>query len=92
MHAPGNCLTGILLEQFREGKWEEVPVAVEGDYGFHDIAYVISGEEVTKRELDWKWLYGELPPGQYRIRKEIMDFRKTGDFDLYTVYAQFILN
>lgn len=80
------------LEQYREGKWEEVPVAVEGEYGFHDIAYVISGEEVTKRELDWKWLYGELPPGQYRIRKEIMDFRKTGDFDLYTVYAQFILN
>lgn len=76
----------------KDGRWEEAPIVVEGDYGFHDIAYTIPSDDTTRRELDWEWLYGELAPGEYRIRKTVMDFRGTGDYDTYEIYAYFILN
>ncbi|MCI9337017.1 MAG: hypothetical protein HFH93_05660 [Lachnospiraceae bacterium] len=80
------------IEVKKDGKWEEAPIVVEGDYGFHDIAYTIFTNDTTRRELSWEWLYGELTPGEYRIRKKVMDFRGTGDYDQYEIYAYFILN
>lgn len=82
----------FVLEQYRDGRWEEVPVVVEGAYGFSAIAYTIPKEEVTKRELDWEWLYGQLAAGEYRIGKTVMDFRETANYDNYVIYAYFILN
>ncbi len=76
----------------KDGKWQEVPIVVEGDYGFNAIAYTIPAGDTTRRELSWEWLYGELAPGEYRIRKSVMDFRGTGGYDTYELYAQFILN
>lgn len=32
---------------------------------------------------------GELSAGRYRIGKEFMDFRKTGDYDKEICYAEF---
>ncbi|HBA49349.1 MAG TPA: hypothetical protein DCZ91_16455 [Lachnospiraceae bacterium] len=81
----------FILERYRDGNWEEVPVAVKGDYGVHDIAYNIPKEEITERELSWEWLYGQLEPGEYRIGKPIQDFRKMADYDEYVIYAYFIL-
>lgn len=80
------------IEVKKDGKWEEAPIAAEGNYGFHDIAYTISPGDTTRRELNWEWLYGELAPGEYRIRKRVTDFRGTGDYDQYDLYADFILN
>lgn len=80
------------LEILKDGKWESVPIALEGNYGFNAIAYIIAGGECLEKELGWEWLYGELTAGEYRIKKEIHDFRGTGDFDTYDVYAHFILN
>ena len=80
------------IEVKKDGEWEEAPIAVEGDYGFSAIAYTISPDDTTRRELNWEWLYGELAPGEYRIRKGVTDFRGTGDYDNYVLYAHFILN
>lgn len=82
----------FLLEIQKDSVWEEVPVTLEGNYGFHAIAYVIPAEGCSDQELNWEWLYGTLAPGTYRIRKSIHDFRGSGDYDEYTAYAQFILN
>lgn len=80
------------IETSNNGKWEEVSVVVEGNYGFHDVAYMITAGERQETELDWEWLYGELSPGEYRIKKVIHDFRGTGDFDEHIVYASFLIN
>lgn len=80
------------LEIQKDNVWEEVPVTLEGNYGFHAIAYVIPAKGCSEQELNWEWLYGTLAPGTYRIRKSIHDFRGSGDYDEYTAYAQFILN
>ncbi len=82
----------FVIEVQKNNIWEEVPVVVDGEYAFHDIAYNISNRDTSVQELDWTWLYGTLQPGNYRIKKEIMDFRKSGDYDKYTLYAQFTLN
>ena len=79
------------IERYGDGNWEEVPVTVKGDYGFHDIAYVIPNEEITERELSWEWLYGQLAPGEYRIEKIFLDFRETADYDEHVIYAYFNL-
>ncbi|MDE7248372.1 MAG: hypothetical protein K2N82_00490 [Lachnospiraceae bacterium] len=80
------------LEVQNDGKWERVPDILEGEYGFNDIAHVIAAGQSLEVELSWEWIYGKLPAGEYRIKKEIFDFRGTGDYDKYTVYAHFILN
>ena len=80
------------LEVLSDGKWKEVPVAIEGNYGFNDIAHIITNGECLEKDLDWEWLYGKLDAGEYRIKKVIHDFRETGDFDKYDVYAYFVLN
>ena len=85
-----SCGTDFLIEMQRDNMWQEVPVILEGEYAFNDVACTIDGS--TEQELNWEWLYGALVPGTYRIRKSVLDLRKPGDFDKYTVYAQFILN
>ena len=51
-------------------------------------AWVIQKGTATRWEVNWAWL-GELPAGEYRIGKEFMNFRGTGDYDETMVYAEF---
>ena len=42
-------------------------------------------------EVNWVNLYGQLPDGRYRLGKEIMLFRGTGDYEEQTCYAEFVI-
>lgn len=86
------CGDDFLIEIQKDGSWEAAPIKLEGDYGFNDIAYMITDKGAVEIELNWEWLYGELAPGEYRIGKSILDSRGSGDFDKYMVYAGFVLN
>ena len=55
-------------------------------------AWIIQKEGTTQWDVNWEWLYGNLPTGEYRIGKEITNFRGTGDYDKETVYAGFVVN
>ena len=73
------------------------------DTGFVDVEYLPQEHEVawtsealvifkdatTTWDVDWEWLYGELPVGEYRIGKEVMNFRGPGDYDTEMIYAHF---
>lgn len=85
------CGEDFTLEVLDNGKWESVPIALEGNYAFNAVAYIIAAGQSTEMELNWEWLYGKLPAGEYRVGKVIHDFRETGDFDKYAVYAHFFL-
>ena len=82
----------FVIEVLKGGKWEEAPITVEGDYAFYAVGYNLPCEEITERDIDWNWLYGELVSGEYRIGKGVDDFIESGNFDNYMVYAHFILN
>ena len=81
----------FVIEVLKNGEWDRAPIAIEGNYGFNLIAYILPCEEITELEVEWGWLYGELKPGEYRIRKDIDDFIESGAYDSYTVYARFSL-
>lgn len=54
------------------------------------IGYSVKSGITKKQEVDWTGLYGELPPGTYRMAKE---FTRTegGNSERYTIYAIFEL-
>lgn len=70
---------------------EELAFAVEGDIGWTSEAYIIPKGGSYKTEINWEWLYGELEPGTYRIFKNVMDFRGTGDYDTKEYSAEFVI-
>lgn len=82
----------FVIEVLKDGKWEKAPIPLEGNYGFNAIAYMIIPEDRTEQEISWKWLYGELAPGEYRIGKGISDHVEPGDNNNYMIYAHFILS
>jgi hypothetical protein len=90
----GECIYGEFysLEKEIDGKWCQVPVAIEGAYAFREIGYSLPSGESRELSVDWKWLYGDLGTGKYRIVKDISDFRGTGDFDRYHLAAEFSIN
>lgn len=87
----GELLTGAWyqLEVLKDGQWMEAPCYAE--VCWEDIAWNISMEGNTQWETNWTWIYGSLEPGEYRIAKEIMDFRQTGDYDTYICHAYFVI-
>lgn len=70
--------------------WEDVPTVIS-NYGFNSMAYWVYEEKDTEFEIDWEWLYGELPPGTYRLVKSFMDFREAGDYDTARYWVEFTI-
>ena len=54
-------------------------------------AWIIQKEGTTQWDVKWDSLYGELPAGDYRIGKEIMNFRYAGNYDEGMLYAEFTI-
>lgn len=84
------CIYGedFLLEKKINEKWYQVPTIIE-NYGFDDIGYVLEPGEKGEWRVDWDWLYGKLDSGEYRIVKNVLDFRNTGNFEEYSLAASF---
>ncbi|MGN0267639.1 MAG: immunoglobulin-like domain-containing protein [Lachnospiraceae bacterium] len=73
----------------QENGWKEVDYVIKDNIGWTMEAWLIPENSTSEWEVDWEWLYGKLPVGKYRIGKEIMDFRETGDYDKEVYYAEF---
>ena len=88
------CIFGeyFHLEKKIEGNWYQVPVALDDNYGFGDIGYDLDSSSVKEWTVKWDWLYGRLDSGDYRIVKNILDFRKTGDYEEHYLAAEFTVN
>ena len=84
------------LEVLTEKGWENVPYSKE--FGtdtpvWCGLAYLVNeAPPFTEHKTDWSYLYGTLPDGKYRLVKNIMDFRKTADYDTFTAYSYFEIN
>ncbi|MBR5614197.1 MAG: hypothetical protein IKW64_02705 [Clostridia bacterium] len=85
----GELQTGAAyrLETTVEDEWQNVKAKFDNPV-WNSLAYEIKKNDITKLEVNWKYLYGELSPGFYRLSKEIMDFREAGGYgeELYEVY------
>ena len=89
----GELETGswFILEKWtQEVGWEEVEYIKEkNDLQWTMETYSIPVEDTVKWEINWTNIYEKLSSGKYRIGKEIMDFRKAGDYDTAIYYAEF---
>lgn len=76
------------LEKIAFDNWQAVDTNPLIDYVWNSVAYMIKSNDITELKVEWKWLYGELPAGSYRLSKKVMDYRAPGDFDekVYKVY------
>lgn len=88
------CIYGeyFCMEKKINGKWYQVPAAIKGNYAFDAIGYNLAAGSDSEWKVSWDWLYGSLDTGEYRLVKDIGDFRGTGDYDTYYLAAEFAIN
>ena len=92
-NSSSQCIYGeyFLLEKKINENWYRVPVVIEGNYGFNLIGYDLASGDDGEWSVDWDWLYGSLNTGEYRIVKDILDFRGSGQYDTYYLAAEFTI-
>ncbi|MCA1040917.1 hypothetical protein LCM00_15480 [Bacillus infantis] len=88
------CIYGeaYLLEKKIGGDWYQVPYITAGNHAVEDIGYGLGPSDMEEWSVNWEQLHGELDTGEYRIVKEVLDFRESGDFDVYNLTAEFDLD
>lgn len=64
------------IETYTNEQWQEVPAL--NDHVVFTIAYIIHPNSSKDFKIDWNYIYGELPQGDYRIVKK---FNKVEAFD-----------
>lgn len=79
----------FILEKKIDESWYELPVIIDGEYGFNDVGHEITFEGGPDWDVDWQWLYGELQEGQYRIIKEVLNLEENGDYESYYLVTDF---
>lgn len=77
------------LEVEQDGAWQSVPDIVDGNFVWNGMAYLVTMEGQREETMDWEWLFGPLSPGHYRLSKEFIDFRDTGDYDTQVYQVEF---
>ena len=80
------------LEKWTGENWEPVEIQYqENDIGWTTQAFLINRNDTTSQQVNWAWLYGELPPGRYMIGKSVDLFRGTGDSEIKMFWAEFTI-
>ncbi len=77
------------IEEKVDGKWQELSTPEKPIW--QDLSYIIKMQNLTQWDIQWSDLYGTLPQGEYRIGKEIQDFRGGSDYDEKAYYAEFVI-
>lgn len=89
--SPGSMtlITGrqFWLEQWNGSGWEPVPLQSEAIFTTEGLGIPL-GDSVSWK-VNWKWLYGELPGGTYRMGKHISLTRSVGESEDRTYYVTF---
>ena len=82
----------FVIQKAEKSGWVDVDyLPQEYDIAWTAEAWIIEKDGITRWDINWEWIYGELPAGEYRIGKEIMNFRAPGDYDTEMVYAEFVI-
>ncbi len=79
--------------QKRSGQgWEDVETLVpKSELAWTAEAIIIFKNESRPLEINWEWLYGALPAGEYRIGKEVGKSYGPGDYQIRMAYAPFTI-
>ena len=82
----------FVIQKFSGGVWEDIEyLPQEYEVGWTSEAWIIQEEATTSWKVEWDQIYGELPAGEYRIGKKIMNLRETEAFIKGFAYADFTI-
>ena len=70
-----------IIQKQDNDKWYNLSTLID-NYAFNEIGYLVNDEKEVKFDIDWKWLYGELSSGSYRILKQVDDKYISVEFDI----------
>lgn len=59
------------IDIFENNEWKQEEIIIKENYGWEMIGYLVSDDGMREMDINWKWLYGKLKPGHYRIVKSI---------------------
>lgn len=79
----------FILRKLVQNQYEDLPVVIEGDYGFEDIGYGLPKGEKVFHEVEWVWLYGDLEEGIYQLEKKIILRKEDSGIELLPYYVVF---
>lgn len=79
----------FILRKLVQNQYEDLPVVIEGDYGFEDIGYGLPKGEKVLHEVEWVWLYGELEEGTYQLEKKIILRKEDNGIELVPYFVVF---
>lgn len=65
-------------------EWMGVSTVIE-NYAFSDKGYILCKKGSLEFDVNWKWLYGKLDKGEYRLIKEF-HYRSEAISDVNTYY------
>ena len=78
------------LQILLDGNWYSLSYIIDNAV-FEAIGYMTQKNVPREVDIDWTIFHGVLEPGQYRIVKEVMDFRGTGDYTEYNLAVEFMI-
>lgn len=87
----GELQTGewFCIQKWEEGSWHRVDELIDGIW--KEVAYRLPAGETAVLQTSWKTLFGELPPGKYRIIKKV--YVEAADrTDIHYLAAEFEIN
>lgn len=83
-----DCSDDFHLKRLEGEEWVDVLYVID-NWAFNQPAYII-GKDGLSMNVDWEWLYGELPAGTYLFTKTISIQEENGSYsnaELGTMFA-----
>ena len=77
-----------VIQKFEYGVWKDLKVKSK-DVAWGSEVWIIENNGVSRMDIDWGSLYGELSSGEYRIKKEIGLQKEFPNITWKTIYARF---
>ena len=79
------------LETTVNDVWQPVETITGEPLVWNALAYMVKMNDITEMNINFEHGYGELKPGFYRLKKEITDFKASGDYDKETYDVHFTI-
>lgn len=87
-------LTGspYAIQRMIGGEWHTVPTLFNLNPAWTLVGYDFANDGSSQTwDLNWEYLYGELWPGTYRVRKSFRIYLGMGAFENKSFYAEFTI-
>ena len=79
------------LQRKTDGGWVDLKMIIV-NYSFTGEGLMLGAKDTQEVVVDWEWLFGALPRGDYRFSKEASFIRAPGDYDTYPLYESFTID